>query len=841
MRSINNNTMKKDIKILLITLFFAMGIHTVQAQADYTTYLTSARGFTEVTSTSGLLSGDYYYVLCSAENTGLIVGICPAGDRKAAWAPDNSLAMCYQPVVKDPVLNRKNFWIIEKSGNNIGFRNLYHNVCLFQTNEGQGYLYFAGFYWEHTMSEWDQLIPTYQDGYWTFESGKYPISSGDWASGFLGPWDKVVKEGETMALNRKNTERDLAGHYRLFRIAKSAFESLYNTETTAQIASPIAGRPVDYTSKITNPSFETGDTNGWTVTPTDGSDVGAREYTLSGMEGKNVGNFYTWWGNVSVEQTISNLPAGTYKISALMGTWAQRYTMGFTVNGNTINRKGTGADNGIPVSQIVTLTGNSNSITISAFQNADWWSTGRGGDNSGGLGQDECGFFKIDDVRLTYYSSIPQLPNDETTILTPDIWYYFDAPATGKYSMSGNALGIVYADELPETYTYGNPIKGEMGLPAGRIYFKTSKSNSTLKVEPTSNATTFTAVTLNVDGLPKNISFVELNPDGREGEGASLMSQYISNKGYDIVALSEDFNFHNELISSINSTYNIGTHRANITAAQAVSQADTDGLGLLVKKDAKFSNESWTKFSSSANSWDGSKGVKKGYRYYTITLADGNVIDLFIAHLDAGDDGVNYRPAQLQQIANAIIANGNADRPKIFMGDTNCRWTREDMRTNFMNILSDTYDVGDAWPELVRGGDYPTPSVDPNQDNEVVDKIFYINPKGNKVKKLSAISYRRETDFVDNNGVALGDHAPVVVKFGLALYEEVDNTLILGDVNKDGQISIADVTALVNIILGKDNTSPYIYDHVAADVNQDGSISIADVTALVNIILGKEG
>jgi hypothetical protein len=61
-----------------------------------------------------------------------------------------------------------------------------------------------------------------------------------------------------------------------------------------------------------------------------------------------------------------------------------------------------------------------------------------------------------------------------------------------------------------------------------------------------------------------------------------------------------------------------------------------------------------------------------------------------------------------------------------------------------------------------------------------------------------------------------------------------------GDVNRDGQISIADVTALVNIILGKDNTEPYQYDHDAANVNTDGSISIADVTALVNSILGKD-
>ena len=56
-----------------------------------------------------------------------------------------------------------------------------------------------------------------------------------------------------------------------------------------------------------------------------------------------------------------------------------------------------------------------------------------------------------------------------------------------------------------------------------------------------------------------------------------------------------------------------------------------------------------------------------------------------------------------------------------------------------------------------------------------------------------------------------------------------------GDVNGDGQVTIADVTALVNIILGK-TTAPA---NGVADVNGDHNVTIADVTALVNIILGK--
>lgn len=60
-----------------------------------------------------------------------------------------------------------------------------------------------------------------------------------------------------------------------------------------------------------------------------------------------------------------------------------------------------------------------------------------------------------------------------------------------------------------------------------------------------------------------------------------------------------------------------------------------------------------------------------------------------------------------------------------------------------------------------------------------------------------------------------------------------------GDVNNDGAVTIADVTALVNIILGNaQDTTPEGEDNIA-DINHDGNVTIADVTTLVNIILGK--
>ena len=76
-------------------------------------------------------------------------------------------------------------------------------------------------------------------------------------------------------------------------------------------------------------------------------------------------------------------------------------------------------------------------------------------------------------------------------------------------------------------------------------------------------------------------------------------------------------------------------------------------------------------------------------------------------------------------------------------------------------------------------------------------------------------------------------------------YDPADKTFnvrvggLLGDVNSDSKVTIADVTALVNIILGKDDGPSPVYDHDAANVNGDNKVTIADVTALVNLILGK--
>jgi hypothetical protein len=70
------------------------------------------------------------------------------------------------------------------------------------------------------------------------------------------------------------------------------------------------------------------------------------------------------------------------------------------------------------------------------------------------------------------------------------------------------------------------------------------------------------------------------------------------------------------------------------------------------------------------------------------------------------------------------------------------------------------------------------------------------------------------------------------------IYRQIKQEISSGDVNKDGDVSIADITALVNILMGQD-AGQVLYDHKAADADGNGAVEAADVEALLNMILAK--
>ena len=85
----------------------------------------------------------------------------------------------------------------------------------------------------------------------------------------------------------------------------------------------------DMTDRLQNPSFETGTTDGWIISTVGGTEVGAREnanevYKTAGCDGQWL--FNSWYSandytfvapNQFVEQTVTGLPAGEYRLVAL--------------------------------------------------------------------------------------------------------------------------------------------------------------------------------------------------------------------------------------------------------------------------------------------------------------------------------------------------------------------------------------------------------------------------------------------------------------------------------------------------------------------------------------------
>ena len=70
--------------------------------------------------------------------------------------------------------------------------------------------------------------------------------------------------------------------------------------------------------------------------------------------------------------------------------------------------------------------------------------------------------------------------------------------------------------------------------------------------------------------------------------------------------------------------------------------------------------------------------------------------------------------------------------------------------------------------------------------------------------------------------------------FGQIVDDLMPENHLHGDVNGDGEVNIADVNAVIDIILGGNGNT-------AADVNGDGEINITDINAILHIIMGGGG
>lgn len=325
----------------------------------------------------------------------------------------------------------------------------------------------------------------------------------------------------------------------------------------------------------------------------------------------------------------------------------------------------------------------------------------------------------------------------------------------------------------------------------------------------------FTVASLNVDGMPKSISVygvytVNLNPDATEGPGATAIGNRLRASGFDVVGVSEDFNFHSELWSAAWNNgsgihYNAMTHRNKIDGSRSgilsdylakKPVADTDGLCLFYRINggttiATPSQETYVQWNDHYGYTDnGADGlIKKGYRYYLITLADGTQFDLYTMHMDADSDPEDNaaRASQLTQLVAAIKATHNG-RPIVIIGDSNCRYTRDKVKECLIDPLNadSRFTCRDPWIQYGRNNTYPaygTNSIMASENGylrgEVVDKIWYVNNTESAIRVV-AESYCQDLSFVDESGSPLCDHKPCVVTFSYHNYDPtIDDVAVI--------------------------------------------------------------
>lgn len=352
--------------------------------------------------------------------------------------------------------------------------------------------------------------------------------------------------------------------------------------------------------------------------------------------------------------------------------------------------------------------------------------------------------------------------------------------------------GGVFYGYNPESVAFGEEVKN--CVPEGKgALLSWDGGHYTIK-----NKGTFTAASYNVDGLPNIvvnllITKIQLNPDGPLEDGTNSISQKLAADAWDIIAFQEDFNFHDNLISSMKDIYTFGKHRGTVGAAQIASTADTDGLGFAtLNSTSSFANQTFVEFTDKYGGLTSGANdcIKKGFRYYTVTLKGGAEIDVYVTHMNSGSDSghISARQSQFKQLAEYIVAHDNG-RPVLILGDFNARYTRDDFGTYFWANLGDKVNYfSDAWVELVdkydingnllyAAGEYPeygtyslvvTEKYSSDntvndihcttQGGEVVDKILYINNPNSDVA-IFANSFERDMDYTE------ADHAPVVSEF----------------------------------------------------------------------------
>jgi len=249
---------------------------------------------------------------------------------------------------------------------------------------------------------------------------------------------------------------------------------LYKYDDDSTISSSAA---LNFTSMIFNPSFESGNTVGWTTTSS--SDTGARStsdntYSMSNSHGNYL--FNTWWKGTPCTQTLANLPAGKYELASIVASDGATI---YLINGNNTTdyayTETTDKTKGITLKKDFLLNDDVSDYKIGVVGGAN----GTAGEHKDYL-EDGYWWYKCDNFTLTYKGNgVEHYATTQSGDAVADTWYAQEITVAGSYTLTTNGSAtIVYYTQNPglepDKITTEASNGSNLDLVVGTIYYKAS-------------------------------------------------------------------------------------------------------------------------------------------------------------------------------------------------------------------------------------------------------------------------------------------------------------------------------------------------------------------------------
>lgn len=280
----------------------------------------------------------------------------------------------------------------------------------------------------------------------------------------------------------------------------------------------------------------------------------------------------------------------------------------------------------------------------------------------------------------------------------------------------------------------------------------------------------------------------------------TVSADFIVKNGYDIVAVQEDFNYHNKLVAGLEGYNYMTNHTGGVPGG--------DGLNIFTKSMPIY-NETRVAWNVACGVWANGADelTPKGFMYTVIDIGEGIYIDFYNLHADAfSDEGsIIAREKQYQQIVDFILAKSEEnDRPVIVTGDFNAFMHSYDYDSDMYAYFQKQCGLKDVWNELHNGGDYfeynkwKDSGINGWGNWDSVERFMY---KGSSGVRVAPTSFEY-VQVLDKNGQSASDHSGAVCEF--AFFKTADfteNTQQLEVVEESGNNFINTITWIFRVLV----------------------------------------